>query len=341
MKKSSDQALFFSVIIPLYNRPNEIDELLESLTHQVYRNFEVLVIEDGSTRDARSIVAGYADRLNVRYFYKENAGQGFARNFGFERASGDYFVIFDSDCLIPPDYFAQVAAFLSHTWLDAYGGPDAAHESFTPVQKAISYAMTSPFTTGGIRGNRKHIGPFHPRSFNMGVSRTVWEQVGGFKLTRLGEDIEYSIRIQTSGFRTGLIPQAVVYHKRRTNFRQFYKQLHFFGRARINIYKHFPTELRLVHFFPAAFVLFLAAVILLNAIYLLTPVPVWWSSVAGVADWLLTAYVLLLFFHACFKTRSLHIALLAVAAAFTQLTAYGLGFTQDFWKRVIVDKTLL
>jgi glycosyltransferase involved in cell wall biosynthesis len=221
--------MFFSIIIPLYNRPQEIKELLETLTLQSYKNFEVLVIEDGSKDDAEDIIKSFADQLDIKYFVKENAGQGFARNFAFERAAGDYFIIFDSDCLIPEDYLEIVNASLTENWLDAYGGPDAAHPSFTPTQKAISYAMTSPFTTGGIRGNKNSIGQFHPRSFNMGISRQVWEKAGGFIITRLGEDIEYSIRIHSMGFKIGLIPRAKVYHKRRTSLLQFYKQLHFFG----------------------------------------------------------------------------------------------------------------
>lgn len=329
--------MLFSIIIPLYNRPQEIDELLQSLLLQQYAPFEVLVIEDGSTRDARAIVESYRERLNVHYYVKPNEGQGFARNYGFQRAKGDYFVIFDSDCLIPPDYLNKVKAFLDDTPLDAYGGPDAAHESFTPIQKAISYSMTSPFTTGGIRGNRKHIGVFHPRSFNMGVSRKTWEQVGGFRLTRLGEDIEYSIRIQSAGFRTGLIPEAVVYHKRRTDFKQFYKQLHFFGRARINIYKHFPAELKLVHFFPALFVVFLTILLLLNLYRLSTAPNTPWvpEAVCRFGNLLLAGYALLVFFHALWRVRHVYIALLSVGASFIQLIAYGLGFIQDLWKRVI------
>ncbi len=338
MKRLFDsQAIFFSLIIPLYNRPQEIDELLESLTRQTYAPFEVLVIEDGSTLDARAIVEGYANRLDISYYVKPNEGQGFARNYGFQLAKGDYFVVFDSDCLIPADYLTHVATFLEKEPLDAYGGPDAAHETFTPIQRAISYAMTSPFTTGGIRGNKKHIGTFHPRSFNMGVSRRVWEQIGGFKLTRLGEDIEYSIRIQSSGFKIGLIPDAVVYHKRRTDFKQFYKQLHFFGRARINIYKHFPRELKPVHFFPVLFVCFLIVWMLSN---------VAWRVEGFRGDWLLAItilcnvtlliYVALIFVHAWMVTRRLQVALLSVVASFVQLIAYGLGFIQDLWKRVIL-----
>ncbi|SEM68753.1 Glycosyltransferase, catalytic subunit of cellulose synthase and poly-beta-1,6-N-acetylglucosamine synthase [Mucilaginibacter gossypiicola] len=322
--------MFFSIIIPLYNRPQEIKELLETLTLQTYRDFEVLVIEDGSVNDAEAIVNTFTDKLNLRYFKKQNEGQGFTRNFGFERAKGDYFVIFDSDCLIPPTYLEIVNNSLAANYLDAYGGPDGAHDSFTPTQKAISYSMTSPFTTGGIRGNKKGIGQFHPRSFNMGVSRQAWEKAGGFIITRLGEDIEYSIRIHSLGFKIGLIPDAIVYHKRRTNFYQFYKQLHFFGRARINISKFFPQELKLVHFFPAAFTLGVILTIILN---------LFGSSLALAGNFILLIFNLLIFFHAWWKNKSAKIAFLSIIAAFTQLIAYGLGFIQDFWKRKVLSRS--
>lgn len=321
--------MFFSIIIPLYNRPQEIDELLATLCLQTYLQFEVLVIDDGSAVPAKGIVEGYADRLDISYYYKENAGQGFARNYGFERAKGDYFVIFDSDCLIPPDYLEIVKDYLYEHDLDAYGGPDAAHESFTPVQKAISYGMTSVFTTGGIRGNKSHVGQFHPRSFNMGVSREVWEKVGGFKITRLGEDIEYSIRIHENGFKIGLIPGARVFHKRRTSLIQFYKQIHFFGRARINIYKHFPSELKLVHFFPAVFTLGIAAVILLNIFH---------SPLAALGNGFLLLYFMLIFFHSLLINKSFKVAFLSIISSFIQLTAYGLGFIQDFIKRIVLKQ---
>lgn len=322
--------MVFSIIIPLYNRPQEIKELLETLTLQTYKQFEVLVIEDGSVHDAETIVNSFTDRLNVRYFKKSNEGQGFTRNYGFERAKGDYFIIFDSDCLIPANYLEIVNNSLATNYLDAYGGPDGAHASFTPTQKAISYSMTSPFTTGGIRGNKKAIGQFHPRSFNMGVSRQVWEKAGGFIITRLGEDIEYSIRIHSLGFKIGLIPDAIVYHKRRTNFLQFYKQLHFFGRARINIYKFFPEQLKLVHFFPAAFTLFILGTIVFNLLN--------WQ-IAQLGNFILALIILLIFFHAWWKNKSAKIAFLSIIAAFTQLIAYGLGFMQDFWKRVIFNRS--
>ncbi len=321
--------MFFSIIIPLYNRPQEINELLATLTQQTYTQFEVLVIEDGSVNDAKEIVASYADKLDVKYFFKPNEGQGFARNFGFERAKGDYFVIFDSDCLIPENYLEIVKNYLLEHQLDAYGGPDAAHQTFTPVQKAISYAMTSVFTTGGIRGNKMHIGQFHPRSFNMGLSKEVYQKIGGFILTRLGEDIEFSIRINENGFKIGLIPAAKVYHKRRTSFRQFYKQLHFFGRARINIYKHFPKELKLVHFFPAIFTLGLFFTLFCNVFY---------SPLAYLCNVLLFLYFMLIFFDAWRQNNSIKIAFLSTIASFIQLTAYGLGFMQDFYKKVIFKK---
>jgi len=322
--------MFFSIIIPLYNRPQEIKELLETLTLQTYKQFEVLIIEDGSTKDAADIVKSFDNKIDIKYFVKPNEGQGFSRNYGFERAKGDYFVIFDSDCLIPEDYLEIVNNSLSKDWLDAYGGPDDAHPSFTPIQKAISYSMTSPFTTGGIRGNKKGIGQFHPRSFNMGISRQVWEKAGGFIITRSGEDIEYSIRIHSMGFKIGLIPDAKVYHKRRTNFLQFYKQLHFFGRARINVYKFFPKELKAVHFFPSLFTLFVIFTIIAN---------IFSWPIAKLCDIILILFLLLIFFHSWWKNKSAKIAFLSVVAAFIQLTAYGLGFMQDFWKRVILKKS--
>lgn len=322
--------MLFSIIIPLYNRPQEIKELLESLTLQTYRDFEVLVLEDGSVYDAADIVKTFEDKLNVRYFVKKNEGQGFTRNYGFERAKGDYFIIFDSDCLIPADYLQIVNDYLKTNWLDAYGGPDDAHPSFTPVQKAISYAMTSPFTTGGIRGNKKAIGQFHPRSFNMGVSRKVWETVGGFIITRSGEDIEYSIRIHSAGFKIGLIPDAKVYHKRRTDFMQFYKQLHFFGRARINVYKFFPSELKAVHFFPAVFTLGIFFTLIANIL-------AW--PIAQLCNFAYALFGLLIFFHSWWRNKSVKVAFLSIIAAFTQLTAYGLGFMQDFWKRVVLKRS--
>ena len=321
--------MFFSIIIPLYNRPQEIKELLETLTLQTYKQFEVLIIEDGSVNDAAEVVKDFAGKMDIKYFVKPNSGQGFTRNYGFERAKGDYFVVFDSDCLIPADYLQIVNDSLAKNWLDAYGGPDDAHPSFTPTQKAISYAMTSPFTTGGMRGNKNSVTKFHPRSFNMGISREVWEKTRGFIITRMAEDLEFSIRVQQLGFKTGLIPEAKVYHKRRTNFSQFFKQLHFFGRGRINLYTFYSNELKPMHFLPAFFVLFLVLTFLIN----IFRCPLWLTC-----DILLGIIILLIFFHSWWKNKSLKIAFLSVVATFTQQTAYGIGFMQEFWKRIILKQ---
>lgn len=314
----------YSIIIPVYNRPDEVDELLESLTLQTFKDFDVLIIEDGSTHKCDLVVEKYKSSLTLQYFFKENSGQGFSRNFGFERATGEYFIVFDSDCLIPAHYFETVDKFLSEYRLDAFGGPDRAHESFTPLQKAISYSMTSPFTTGGIRGGKKHLGTFHPRSFNMGISKAVYKKTKGYLITRMGEDIEFSIRIINSGFKTGLIPDAYVYHKRRTSFSQFWKQLHFFGRARINVQRFFPSELKPVHALPAVF-------LLAEFVYLLTPLvsmPLFYLGTL-----LLLIFSFLIFADSSIKNKSLHVGILSVGAAFVQLSAYGVGFWTELGRR--------
>ena len=315
----------YSVIIPVYNRPAEIRELLESLTKQTYNHFEVLVVEDGSTSKCEDIVASFGDRLNVTYLYKTNSGQGFSRNYGYERAKGDYFVVFDSDCIIPPHYFEAVEKHLNATCLDAYGGPDKSHDSFTAIQKAISYSMTSLFTTGGIRGRKQHIGTFHPRSFNMGISREVFEKTKGYIIPFMGEDIEFSIRIIENGFKTGLIPDAYVYHKRRTSLGQFFRQLHFFGRARINVSRFYAGELKAVHFFPLLFLLGVISYFLLPLISL--SLVKWGSLLFGV-------YFFLIFLDASVKNKSLKVGILSIAASFIQLSAYGLGFFTEGIRRV-------
>ena len=317
--------MLYSVIVPVYNRPDEIYELLKSLTKQTYNQFEVLIIEDGSENRCEQIVRQFKDQLDIRYYYKENSGQGFSRNFGFEHARGDYFVVFDSDCLVPPHYFETVTEYLALIPADCWGGPDKAHRSFTPVQKAINFSMTSFLTTGGIRGKKKHLGTYHPRSFNMGISREVWEKTGGYKITRMGEDLEFSIRIIKMGFKTVFIEHAFVYHKRRTDLKQFFRQLHFFGRARINISRFYPEELKPVHLFPVLFLVSLIA----SVIFLLLTIPVLKSFI-----WVYFFYALLLFLTSFLREKSLHISFLAVFCAFTQLSAYAIGFISELRKEI-------
>jgi glycosyltransferase involved in cell wall biosynthesis len=316
----------FSVIIPVYNRPQELDELLACLTKQSYTNFEVVIIEDGSQLDSLSIINQYQKQLSISYFVKQNGGQGFARNYAFERAQGDFFVILDSDALIESNYLQAVYTGIQRDKLDLFGGPDQDHPSFTPIQKAISFAMTSLFTTGGIRGKAKNVGgQFHPRSFNMGISRKVWEATQGFKITRMGEDIEFSIRCISLGFKSGLIPEAFIYHKRRTSFKQFYKQIHFFGRARINISRFFPAELKWVHFFPACYFIYFWNTILLN---ILLP------AVGNILFLGLFLYWLAILTDALTKTKSLKVSLLGLIAANIQLLAYGQGFIEEGIKKL-------
>lgn len=311
----------YSVIIPVYNRPDEIDELLESLTRQTYSNFEVLVVEDGSRDTCEMVVETYKDKLDIHYFFKENSGQGFSRNFGYERARGDYFIVFDSDCLIPEDYFKVVEESLNTNYLDAFGGPDKADVSFTAVQKAINYSMTSYFTTGGIRGRKKQAGTYHPRSFNMGISREVFEKTGGYNLPRKGEDIDFSIRIIKQGFTVGLIEQAFVYHKRRTSIGQFYEQLQFFGRARINVNRIHPGELKLAHLFPLVFLIgiFLIPLILL--------IKVEYGVALGA---FYDLYFILIFLDSTFRNRNPVVGALSMITAFVQLTAYAIGMVREF-----------
>lgn len=315
--------MLYSVVIPVFNRPEEIEELLISLTRQTFKSFEVLVIEDGSDKTCEHITEQFNDILDIRYYYKENSGQGFSRNYGFERAKGDYFIVFDSDCVIPPHYFEAVNTFLQTNNADCWGGPDRAHPSFSPLQKAINISMTSMLTTGGIRGKDAYLGNYHPRSFNMGISRAVFEATGGYQLTRMGEDIEFSIRIIKEGFKTVFIKEAYVYHKRRTSLGGFYKQLHFFGRARINIGRFYPNEVQLVHFLPVLF----SSGLIFSVIALIIQLPVLkWGFV------LYAIFASSLFLLAYKTEKKINIALLAVVAAFIQLSAYSIGFTSESFK---------
>lgn len=316
---------YFSIIIPVYNRPDEVRELLESLSKQTLKDFEVILIEDGSVNRCDTVAQEFDKDLNICYFYKENSGRSLTRNYGMERASGEYLIFFDSDCIIPERYFEIVKARLEEDYADCFGGPDAAHASFNNLQKAISYSMTSFFTTGGIRGGKKGMEKFTPRTFNMGFSREVYKRVGGFK-DMFGEDIDLSLRIQKAGFRTILIRDAFVYHKRRVSFRSFYRQVSVFGRARVDLYLLHPESLKIVHLLPAAFVLGSLLLIVL-------------SFFCAWALFPLVAYFLAIFLESLICNRSLRIAGLSVVTSIVQLGGYGIGFLSAFVKKVIFHRT--
>ena len=322
----NEHAMKYSFIIPVYNRPDEVDELLGSLTRQTIRDFEVVVVEDGSSVPCKDVVDKYADRLTIHYYNKANSGPGQTRNYGVERANGEYMLILDSDCILPEKYLEMVEADLQRQKADAFGGPDRAHESFTDVQKAINYAMTSFFTTGGIRGGKKKLDKFYPRSFNMGVRKDVYQALGGFSKMRFGEDIDFSIRIFKGGYQCRLFPEAWVWHKRRTDLKKFFKQVHNSGIARINLYKKYPESLKLVHLLPALFTLGVAFLLLASFL--------WGGSLS-----LLLLFALIVFVDASLQNKSLKIGLLAIAASFIQLTGYGTGFLRAWWKRCVCGKS--
>lgn len=315
----------YSIIIPVYNRPDEVDELLNSLTQQTVHDFEVIVIEDGSSVTCEHVVKRYEQQLNIRYFNKPNSGPGQTRNYGAERSSGEYLLILDSDCILPPGYLAAIEEELKRQPADAFGGPDRAHDSFTSTQKAINYAMTSFFTTGGIRGGKKKMDKFYPRSFNMGLKADVYRALGGFSKMRFGEDIDLSIRIFKGGYSCRLFPEAWVWHKRRTDLKKFFKQVYNSGIARINLYKKYPESLKVVHLLPAVFTLGVVFVLLS-------------SLICPYALLLLAMFAIIIFTDSSFRNRSLWIGLLSVLAAFIQLTGYGSGFLSAWWKRCILKK---
>ena len=315
----------YSVIIPVFNRPDEVDELLQSLTEQTLKDFEVLIVEDGSTIPCEDVVQRYSSRLDIHYYSKPNSGPGQTRNYGAERSHGEYLIILDSDCILPKDYFAAIEAELQREPADAFGGPDRAHASFSVTQKAINYSMTSFFTTGGIRGGQKKMDKFYPRSFNMGVRRDVYQALGGFSKMRFGEDIDFSIRIFKGGYRCRLFPDAWVYHKRRTDFRKFFKQVHNSGIARINLYKKYPDSLKVVHLLPALFTLGTLMLLIASLFcpYALLP---------------LVLYALLIDADSTIQNHSLRIGIYSIVAAYIQLIGYGTGFWRAWWNRCVCHK---
>ena len=318
----------YSIIVPVFNRPDEVDELLESLCSQTVKDFEVVIVEDGSKNPCKDVCDKYASILDLHYYYKENSGPGQSRNYGVERARGEYVIILDSDVVLPEGFVVAVDSSISHqpSAIVAWGGPDASHPSFTSVQKAISYTMTSFFTTGGIRGGKAKLDKFYPRSFNMGIRRDVYQQLGGFSKMRFGEDIDFSYRIVEAGYQPRLFADAWVWHKRRTDFRKFFRQVYNSGIARINLEKRHPGTMKLVHLLPTVFTVGVIGCLLLAPFtYALSLLPV-------------LLYSLLLFVGSSISNKSLWVGLLSIPAAFVQLMGYGFGFIEAWWKRCVLGK---
>ena len=374
----------YSFIVPVFNRPDEVDELLESLCSQTFKDFEVVIVEDGSQKPCKDVCDKYADILDLHYYLKENSGPGQSRNYGVERAKGEYVLILDSDVVLPNGYLEKVNSsvecrtesvefataqpssaestavanstlYTLHSKVVAFGGPDAAHPSFTPVQKAISYSMTSFFTTGGIRGGKAKLDKFYPRSFNMGIRRDVYLELGGFSKMRFGEDIDFSYRIVEAGYQPRLFPDAWVWHKRRTDFRKFFRQVYNSGIARINLEKRHPGTMKLVHLLPMVFTVGVIGCLLLFALgaglYIegewldangLRPTDNMHQGVGFVFCVLgllpLLFYSGVIFVDSSIRNRSLWVGLLSIPAAFVQLMGYGFGFIESWWKRCVLKQ---
>lgn len=333
----------YSIVVPVYNRPDEVDELLESLCSQTLKDFEVVIVEDGSQKPCKDVCDKYANILNLHYYYKDNSGPGQSRNYGVEHANGDYVIILDSDVVLPEGYMMAINSQLSTYNFQpvCWGGPDAAHPSFTPIQKAISYSMTSFFTTGGIRGGKKKLDKFYPRSFNMGIRKDVYLQLGGFSKMRFGEDIDFSYRMVEAGYQPQLFPDAWVWHKRRTDFRKFFRQVYNSGIARINLEKRHPGTMKLVHLLPMVFTVGVIGLILISAVgralmYYVDRDQFYWMCFA---PWLpILLYSLVILIDSTIQNKSLRVGLFSVPAAFVQLMGYGFGFIEAWWKRCVQGK---
>ena len=336
----------YSIIVPVFNRPDEVDELLQSLVSQTLTDFEVVIVEDGSEKPCKDVCDKYAGKLDVKYFMKNNSGPGQSRNYGAERAKGEYLIVLDSDVVLPEGYLKAVDDELQREPADAFGGPDRSHDSFSETQKAISYSMTSFFTTGGIRGGKKKLDKFYPRSFNMGIRRDVYMRLGGFSKMRFGEDIDFSIRIFKAGCRCRLFPEAWVWHKRRTDMRKFFRQVYNSGIARVNLYKKYPESLKLVHLLPMVFTV---GVILLFLIACFGRIMMVYGDAADFYSWYylvvgaispILLFSLIIFIDSAIQNKSLPIGFISIGAAFVQLMGYGFGFIEAWWKRCVLKKDI-
>jgi glycosyltransferase involved in cell wall biosynthesis len=310
----------FSIIVPVYNRPDEMKELLESIEKQDYSDFELVVIEDGSTVTSENLCAEYNQKFPVSYFFKENEGPSIGRNYGAERTKGKYLIFTDSDCILPSNYLSTIASKITND-VQGYGGPDESHPDFNDMQKAISYSMTSTLTTGGIRGRKKTEKDYVLRSFNMIILKEAFLEMGGFPTTKLhpGEDTIFGIDFLNAGYKTKIIPEAHVYHKRRNSIKSFYKQIFNFGKVRYLITKLYPKTFKITFLFPTVFVLFVLFSVLLSP-WTLFPLS------------LLTIYIISIFIDSSIKNKSIRVGVLSIYTTLTQFFGYHFGFSKTIWK---------
>jgi len=319
----------YSIIIPVYNRPQELEELLESLKTQTFRKaFEVVVVEDGSANTSNKVVNSYSDKLNVHYFIKDNSGPGLSRNFGMQKASGDYFIILDSDCILPNNYIAEVDKALKNSFTDFFGGADAALPSFTVTQKAINYAMTSVLTTGGIRGKKSMKSKFQPRSFNMGLSKVAFTRTRGFNSQHFGEDIDLTLRLWQEGFESQFIETAFVYHKRRISWTSFFDQTINFGAARPVLNKQHPNTAKITYWFPS---LFMAGSLFSIIVYFFE---------FKIFLYVYILYFILIFLDSLIVSKNPFVAMSSMYATLVQFLGYGTGFLRSTFRLVILKKSI-
>lgn len=318
----------FSFIIPVYNRPNEIEELLLSFTKLTTKSkYEIVIIEDGSTVSSKPIVDSFSSQLNISYYFKENSGPGDSRNYGMQNAKGNYFIILDSDCILPIHYLNEVEKELNNEYVDCFGGPDTADDAFTNLQKAINFSMTAFITTGGIRGKENSVNKFQPRSFNMGLSKKAFIATKGFGDIHPGEDPDLSIRLWQLGFKTKLFSKAYVYHKRRISWSKFYKQVNKFGKVRPILNAWHPKTKKLTYWFPTIFTLgFIVSILLL-----ILNIPF--------AFYLFCVYYAVAFVSALLSTKNILVAIQSIIAITIQFFGYGVGFLKSTLYLTISNKT--
>lgn len=333
--------LKFSIIIAVYQRKDELRELLQSLTKQIDSDFEVVVVDDGSSEKLFSVTEEFNSKLSIQYFYKTNSGAGKSRNYGMEHANGNYFIFLDSDTIAPENYIQSVRNELTENYVDAFGGPDAANENFSDLQKAISFSMTSFLTTGGIRGGKKHVGKFQPRSFNMGISKEAFLETGGFRELRIGEDPDLSMTLWEKGFDTRLFPNSKVYHKRRTSLNKFAKQVYQFGIARPILNQRHPNYTKLTFWFPSLFLVYMVLSIgyllysLVNMEIHISNLGLYWSNhlhffVALIFIFPFIFYLFLIGLVSTFQNRSLNAGIISVFTTLIQHCSYGFGFLKSW-----------